>query len=106
MENLRDALGIEGMSTFDEAGQQIVPDRAVRPPLCHPIAQVVEMIGGERAGLRVGPIGGNAVIELRLRSAVAANQDSCLEGLRVVAGKHQRDLGADAAAERDRAALY
>jgi hypothetical protein len=43
------------------------------------------------------------MIELRLRPAVATDQDRSAEDAGMVAGEHQGDLRADAAAEHDRA---
>jgi hypothetical protein len=59
------------------------------------------MIILERAGRVMGPIGRDPVVELRLRPAVAAHQDGGLDDLRMLAGEHESELRADAAAEHD-----
>src|SRR5690348_17081886 len=65
------------------------------------MTQMAEVVLLERAFGLMFTISGDAVVELRLGSAIAADQYRRAENIRVVASKHQRDLGADAAADHD-----
>src|SRR5207253_4324688 len=101
LEYIGDAFGIERAVAFDEARQQVAADRTVGPRLRHAVAQMAAVVFRQGSGGAMRAITGDAVLELRLRPAVAADQDRGLENLWMVAGEHQRELGADAASEHD-----
>src|SRR5262245_23686518 len=103
MKYLRDGFRIEPMPAFHEARKEIASDRAVGPGCRHAVAQVCEMIVRERAGVGMRPIRRDAMAKLRLWPAVAANQYSRLDNVRMIAREHQGNLRADAATEHDRA---
>lgn len=78
LEYLGNALRIEQAAALHEACQEIAPDGTIDPCLRHAVAEVREVIVFQRAGGVIGAIGSDAVIELRLRSAVAADKNGPL----------------------------